>query len=360
MRIVLLVTDHALGGTPLRLARIAEGLQARGIEVHAGCLSAPGEVSEMLMAAGVSTFSVNARSSADLGSISRLTQQIGQIQPDLIHSTLMHANVAARVAGSWLGIPVLASTATIEVRKRWHLWLERLLTPLEAGHLVHSEALRQHVCEQFQIAEERAHVTAPLIRSLKSIERKIAREQLNLPANAWIVGWMGRYDPIKRAEWVVEAVAGLKQEDAIAVLAGAGSDRSRVYAHLNTLGLKDRLIEIGWQSDPSTFYSAIDVFMLPSITEGVPNVALESLSCGVPVVSSRLAALNDVPGVCQIEASNSEHFFSILRRLRDDSEECAQLAAAGQAWTQRALSPNTALDELCALYAKLLNQRSRA
>ncbi len=94
MRVALLVTDLERGGTPLRLVRLARGLSAAGVEVHAGCLAPRGPLSSELTAAGLATFACDAEDARDFLALKRLSQHMRRVQPDLIHATLLHANVA--------------------------------------------------------------------------------------------------------------------------------------------------------------------------------------------------------------------------------------------------------------------------
>jgi len=357
MRVALLVTDHQLGGTPLRFARIARGLRDRGLDVYAGCLSTPGPVTEQLRADGIHTFSAGARHAGDLTAFIRLARALERIQPDLCHAALVHANVAARLVGSWLGIPVLTSTATIEVTQRWHLWLERLTSPLDRGHLVHADALVAHVRRHFGLADTKIHVTPPLIRPLRKVSRVAARDELGLPAEAWLVGWLGRSDPVKRAAWVVQVVSMFEDDDVCAVLAGEGLQRAIDNPRADSRVMPQRIIQLGWQTDPSAFLHAIDVLMLPSLTEGVPNAAFEALACGVPVVSSALPALKNVPGVSIIKSPGVENFFSYLHDLRADPSHYARLSQAARDWAHHALDPTLALDALCEVYTRVVEQR---
>ena len=148
-RVLLLVTDLERGGTPLRLARLASGLRERGLEVHVGCLARPGPVSRDLDAAGIPNFACNACRVRDVGALWRLVGHVRRIRPDVIHSTLTHANVAARIVGLLCGVPVVTSTATIEVERKWHAWAERLSAGF--GHIVNSEAVADHVRRVFAI-----------------------------------------------------------------------------------------------------------------------------------------------------------------------------------------------------------------
>src|SRR5262245_23746419 len=179
LRVVLLVTDLQRGGTPLRLAGLARGLKAAGVDVHVGCLAGRGPVSEELEAAGIPTFACGAKNARSFWALLRLIGHLRRIQPDLIHATLPHANVAARLVGGYLGIPVVTSTATIEVERRWHRWIERRTAGWDRGHIVSSRALAEHVRTAFRVPAKRVHVVPmSLERFPQLVDRATARAKL--------------------------------------------------------------------------------------------------------------------------------------------------------------------------------------
>ena len=102
-RVLLLVTDLQPGGTPLRIVRTARALGRFGFEAVVGCLAPPGPLTAILEQDRIATFASNAANRWDLTAAYRLAKHIGGINPDLIHSTLFHANIAARSSDASTG-----------------------------------------------------------------------------------------------------------------------------------------------------------------------------------------------------------------------------------------------------------------
>ncbi len=337
MRVVLLVTDFQRGGTPLRIARLARGLAAAGLDVHAGCLAPPGPVSGDLAAAGIPTFACHARGPHDLAALWRLTRNVRRLRPDLIHATLTHANVAARLAGLFEGIPVIGSTATIEVERRWHRWAERVTGGLEHAHLVGSRVVAEHVVRAFRRPRQRVHVVPPSLDPWpQSVERRVARSTLGLPEDAFVVAWTGRFDPVKRLDLVVACAERLADIPAWFLLAGDGPQRTHVEQLLNHSPARPHVQLLGWRDDVPTILSAADVFLFPSRTEGMPNAVLEAMACGVAIVGSDIPALRELAGdegrLRLVAGDRPADFAAALRQLRENETLRRTLGGRAATW----------------------------
>ena len=355
MRIVLLVTDLERGGTPLRLARLAVGLRALGTEVHVGCLAPPGPVGAKLETDGIPTFACNARCSYDLFTFRRLAKHLRQIQPDVVHATLTHANFAARIVGRWLKIPVLTSTATIEVERRWHLRLERWTGGWDCGHVVNSRAVADHVIRTFGLLPEKVHVVPPSIDPPRErLERKAARERFRLPENSFVILWAGRFDPVKRIDLAIRCVERLSDLDAHLLLVGDGPLRDSVHKWVAASPARERIRLPGWQDDLGSAMSAADVLLFPSLTEGMPNVVLQALAFGLPVIGSDIPALRELAGAGRrllIADSNDDGAYAtLLRSIHDNSAAGRDVAERAAEWTRETFQPGNAARALLAIY----------
>jgi len=143
-------------------------------------------------------------------------------------------------------------------------------------------AARVHV-----IPNAYARTTAPLARDA-------ARSALGLPADACVVGWVGRLSREKGLDVLLEAVAQIRDQPIVLAVIGAGRERPRLEAQAEALGLTPVIRWLGLVSEAATLYRAFDVFALSSRTEGTPISLFEAMDAGVPVVA---AAVGGVPAV---------------------------------------------------------------
>lgn len=355
---MLFITDLQPGGTPLRIASIARGLREAGDEVVVGCLAPRGPVSDELERDGIATFACGARRPWHLGAIGRLRAQLLRIQPEIVHSTLTHANVAARFVCDLLRIPLLSSTATIEVERRWHLRLERWTAGWDAGQIVNGASLAEHVIREFGRKRERVFIIPPFLDRLPTrIDRAGARQQLNLPPGASVVGWFGRFDPVKRLDLIIDCAIAVRDAGVHFVLAGDGPLRAPIAGRVRAMQLNDQVHLPGWLADPGLLLSAADVMVFPSLTEGLPNAVLQSMWAGVPVIASDIAAHRDIDGGARrlklAPGDRVDAWIAEIRALLAAGDEARTIAENARNWTHQ-LARARSIEALRGIYGALL------
>ncbi|MBU1451121.1 MAG: glycosyltransferase, partial [Proteobacteria bacterium] len=119
-------------------------------------------------------------------------------------------------------------------------------------------------------------------------DKRAARRHLGLAEDGPLALYLGRLVPGKGLEMALEALAALPRARLLVV--GDGPLRSALEAQAGRLALGQRVIWAGPQphGDIPRYLAAADLLVLPSMSEGEPNVILEALSCGRPVVASRV------------------------------------------------------------------------
>lgn len=368
MRIALVVTDLQAGGTPLRIARLARRLSAANNDVHVGCLARAGPLSDELGRDGIPTFSADAANSRDFAAIGRLRERIRKIGPDLIHATLTHANVACRWIGRSLKIPVVTSTATIEVERPWHVRMERWTRNWDAGHIVNSRAVADHVHQKFGVPRERIFIVPPSIEPWpRKIDRLEARRILGLPAEARIIIWAGRFDPVKQVDRLVACIAEMPRDTHLC-LAGETSNDNPYFRDIqyaaNREDLRSRVHFLGWQADLSVGLSAADVFAFPSTTEGMPNAVLTAMAAGLPIVASDIPPHRELAGqagrlllVNDTKIDRLQRWRGVLEELLADSEKRATLGQAAMAWARDNLNPEHTVAATLQIYERVIGRK---
>jgi sugar transferase (PEP-CTERM/EpsH1 system associated) len=127
-------------------------------------------------------------------------------------------------------------------------------------------------------------------------DKRLHRRNFGLPEDGLLLGTVSRLDPIKNYEVLLAAFARLAQEFPGCHLAflGDGPSEQTLRAQAHSLGLADRIYWLGRRPDPENFLPALDVFALPSKSEGMSNVVLEAMASGLPVVAADLPAHREV------------------------------------------------------------------
>ncbi len=135
----------------------------------------------------------------------------------------------------------------------------------------------------------------------KPVDKKYARQQLDLDREENIVLYVGRIDPLKGIDRLLLARAYLqnKKEFKLIVIGDNNNlqpELQRLTWMSQNLGIQDSVIFAGRveQEDLPLYYSAADVFVLPSYCESFGLVALESLACGTPVVATKVGGIESI------------------------------------------------------------------
>ncbi len=188
-----------------------------------------------------------------------------------------------------------------------------------------------------------------------------AKAKLGLPTGGLLVGGVGRLAPEKGFDLLIRSLAGLVANgvDARLVIVGDGHERAALERLAGELGVADRVTLAGWQADVSGYFEAMDVFALSSHREGLPNVLLEAMALGVPVVSTRV---NGVPRlVCDghngrlIDAGDGRALTAALAELAADPGPRAAFAAAGRETVETRFGFAARMEKLARLYDEMLS-----
>src|SRR4030095_5782738 len=114
-------------------------------------------------------------------------------------------------------------------------------------------------------------------------------QALGIPADVVVAGTLGRLDPVKDQAGLVRACAQTPGTGKrVVVIAGDGPSRPELERVASELGLADRVRLLGERTDVSLILQALDVFVLPSLGEGISNAILEAMATGLPVIATRV------------------------------------------------------------------------
>jgi len=119
------------------------------------------------------------------------------------------------------------------------------------------------------------------------------RNELHIDKNI-VIGYLGRLSPVKGLIYLIRAVKQVqtKYPNIVLLIVGDGALRKDLEMMAEDLGIK--AIFAGWQTDTTPYYSIMDIFVLPSFFEGLPNVILEAMAMGKPIVATNIGGNPDL------------------------------------------------------------------
>lgn len=244
-----------------------------------------------------------------ISAILPLIKKINGIEKfDLINGQFVFPNgIVAAWIGKKLKIPVVISALGCDINLYTDYFLRRRMiqSALFSASLIVavSRQLREKVIGLGQ--DERKVVFIPNgvdMDAFRPEDRDVVRREAGVPSNSKVILYVGRLSEEKGIDILIRAVEILRGSngDFRVLIVGDGDLRQSCDRMVSSLGLEKWILLCGNRphADLPRWYSAADVICLPSLREGMPNVVLESLSCGRPVVASRVGALPDLINEC--------------------------------------------------------------
>lgn len=296
MRAIMMVTDSRRGGAPIRCATIAEGMASLGWDVLAVSLFPPGPVLQGLARKGVATADL------DLGSplrvphaAFRLRRLVRSWAPDVVQTSLWHANLLGRL-GLWgMGRPVVSTFEGLRPVPRARHVADRATLSLAAAHVAVCQAVADRARARDRIPLDRLRVIpvgVDVDHWSALPDRVEARRRLGVPAEAPVVAWSGRFDEVKNLPGLMRAVGSLPGWWLL--VAGAGDVPAQLAGWVASSGVGGRFVFAGELDDVRPVLAAADVFAMASITEAMPVALVEAMAAGLPVVAPSVGGIPEI------------------------------------------------------------------
>ena len=120
------------------------------------------------------------------------------------------------------------------------------------------------------------------------------RRELGIPENATVLLSVGELTKRKNHRAVLDALAGMDNRNLFYVVCGRGPLKEELEEYAQKLGLGDRVRFMGYRNDVPVFYTMSDLFLFPSLQEGLPVSVMEAMASGKPVICSRIRGNTDL------------------------------------------------------------------
>ena len=305
-RRVLMVVESCGGGVGRHVFDLAQGLIARGWDVHLAYSPVRAErafLRRLTATPGLAAFACPMRRGphpSDLLALRSLRRYLRDAGPfDLIHGHSSKGGALARLAaiGGDLGV-VYTPHALItmdprlsRMKRSAYSAAERVLARLSDRIITVSPAERRHGVALG--LEGRRIVAIPNgLTPASSMPRAVVRDRLGLADDVPVIGFVGRLVEQKAPGVLLRALALVDREvrSCQLVIVGDGPLQVPLRRLAETLGIGDRVLWLG-DRDGRPLLPAFDVFALPSRYEGLPYVALEALAAGLPIVATDAAGV---------------------------------------------------------------------
>jgi glycosyltransferase involved in cell wall biosynthesis len=331
------------------LVQLARHLDRSAFELHAACFYDDGPVRGQLESLGVRTYNLSLPCEWDLRAVWRVRQLIRSLRADLVHTHLLRADLYGGAAARWAGVPAVSTVYAIGAFARARRRLsDPLLDAASAALPTHviavSEAVRRDCIERLRMNPRRVTVIHTGIEPPARIEPGEAehcRAEWNVSVDAPLVLTLARLSYEKGVDTLIDAATILHEgrPQARFVVLGDGPDRSELQRRIDERRATSVVMLAGFRQDVWPALAASDIVCLPSKSEGMPNVLLEAMAMGRPVVATAVggipeAVIDGQTGLL-VAPADPRGLADALRRLIDDRELARRLGEAGRATVER-------------------------
>lgn len=358
---------------PLRVMHVLFRLQAGGMEygvvklvngidrsrvASSICSTTPADDLKLLLRPDVPLHECQRRPGNDPSLVLQLYRLFRKERPHIVHThawgTLCEGLLAARLAR--VPVVVHGEHGTLQL-KAYQSRMQRLAWKRVDHVLSVSSRLAERMAAGTGYPLDRITVirNGVDLERFHAVDRVAARSALGLPRDTLVVGTAGRLVPVKDQANLLEAFARLRASGLAftGVMAGDGPLRADLEGRALALGLGSRVRFLGHRPDIEVVFGGLDVFVLPSKSEGLSNTILEAMASSLPVVATRVGGADELiedgrTGLI-VEPESPAALAAAIQQLAGDPD---LRRAAGLAARQRALE-HFSIDRMLHRYTEL-------
>lgn len=366
-----MATGLAYGGAETQLVNLATMLKERGWDVRIISMLPPQAFTEELAAAGIPIATLNMRRGVpDPRAVFKLVKILRQWRPDILTSFMYHANLLGRIAGRMAGVPVIISSIRNENFGGPHR--ERILRLTDwMGDIttINSRLAAENLVKRGIVPADRMRVIPNgLILdkfSSNGIDRTRLRKQLGVVEDEFLWLAVGRLEEQKDYPTLLKAFQILSLDNSKSQLMVAGQGPLLEYLKQRTLdlGISDRAIFLGLRRDIPSLLDAADGFVLSSAWEGLPNVVMEAMAAGKPVVATSVGGVPElvqdgISGYIVPPRDPEALAAAMLKMMSLLEEERKAMGQTGRAHIEANYSLDHMVDQWEKLYRELLASKN--
>lgn len=358
--------SHAfmVGGAEEMVFNLVRYLPPR-FQPHVCCIHEPGPIGEEIRGTGVPFTNLGANPGMRRPwDVLRIKEYLQATRPTIVHTFLLTASLYGRLSALLAGVPIVIGTEVnvYERKRRHHALAERLLMKGTDVVVASAGSVRDFYIDQVHADPSRVEVIYNAVdwRQLETtVDRREMRRTLGIADDVPVAGIIARLTEQKAHSVLFDAMAATPAMAALHVIVvGDGELRDRLRAQTEELGIAQRVHFLGARRDLGNLLGAVDIFVMPSLWEGLPLSMVLAMGAGLPVVATRVAGIPevvqpDVTGLL-VAAGDAGELGRAIGRLVTDRPLAARLGAAARAFVRPRFGVDGYVKAVTDLYDRLL------
>lgn len=292
---------------------------------------------------------------------------------DIVHTHTAKAGALGRIAARLAGVKVIVHTPHGHnfygyfgaAANKAIIFIERLAACFTDKIIVFTELEKKDFIK-FKVAPKNKVVL--IYQGLEldkyskaAMDKNKMRESFNIGQKEFVVGFIGRLEPVKGLDYFVDAASRVEKKNPNVrfILVGDGSMRQGLENKVRDLGIAQRFIFTGWREDIAQINSMLDILVLPSLNEAVGISLIEAQSAGVPVIATNVGGIpevvNDNITGLLVPAADAASLAGAIEYLLENDQKRIEMSEAAKAWVAGKFKAEDMADKISRLYNELVN-----
>ncbi|MEO8364933.1 MAG: glycosyltransferase [Pseudoxanthomonas sp.] len=364
LNIIHFVENLERGGLERTVIDLIGAQREAGHQCRVICLFRRGALASELIAEGVMVDECDKKNGFDISAVRRARRLLSRSPGAILHTHNATAHYHAMLASLRLPLSCIVNTRHgmgDGNQKSRREWLYRASVRYTDYVVTVCEAAREHffrdgVCPRMGLHSIPNGIRVERFATSNAQARSDLVAKLGLSIDSRIIGTVGRLQPVKDHNNLLEAFARTRKAIPSAALAiiGDGPLRDLLERRAADLGISDSVRFLGDRSDVHDLLAGLDIFALSSVSEGYSVALLEACAAGLPIVATEVGGNNEIvrDGVngCLVRSRDPEALSVALTGLLRAPERSAAMASAGRQWALAEASFRTMAARYLALY----------
>jgi len=365
INVLQLVEGFGFGGAEKKLLELTKRLDKKRFRTVICCLGLNEQIKKEFEMLGAKVVILPRGKRFDLNMILKVIQLIRRERIDIVMTVLFYADIIGSFAGKLAGVKVIFFWETISapewlIKRRF--WLYRIAVRFCNRVIAVSRATAKFVEERRKVSSNKIKIIpyGVDINLFTMGDGLAVRKELGIAAEDPVIGTIARLHPQKGHIYLIQAAERivLKFPNARFVLVGNGELRQFIENEVKVKHLDKHFFFLGFRSDVAQLLKSFDVFVLPSLYEGMPNAILEAMASGKPVVAtavdgSKEIIINGETGLL-VPAKNAERLAEAVLYLLENRKAARELGQKGRNRVETLFSLEKQIEGFEKLYQHLL------
>lgn len=371
VRIVHVLHSFGIGGLENGVVNLINFLDRERYQHALLCVTRAGCLVKRLRRQDVEVIELGKDEGQDWRLPLKMARELRRLKPLIVH-TRNWGTIDGIIAGRLAGVPVVVhgehGRTMLEIGEgsRKRKWVRKLLGPMIDAYVTVSEELRVIARDDIGIPDRKIATICNGVDPARfsfEVDRRSVRVEHGIPVDAFVIGGVGRLDPIKNYESLIRILPLLLQDfpGLRLLIVGDGPQYSVLDGLRRELGVADQVILAGPRDDVPKMLKVMDVFVLPSFSEGISNTILEAMASSLPVIATRVGGnielvLHRETGFL-VDPGNPSETYEAIRAYLTTSRLAQEHGSAGRNRVESHFSLGRMVAAYDTLYRDLLRRK---